>query len=515
MALSLAACGGSSEVAAPTVLKTVYDAAVTAKAAAEAEATAAATAKTAAEAAQAAAEAGAATAATAQATAEAAQAVAVAAQAAAETAKATADAALAAQNTAITNAGFADLDALIAAYTDLTDGSELTYTNSATADALFGTVGSDTITAALGTYANTDSLRDSSTTDSDTVTITHNAAVTPNITNIETVVLNLNSTGAAQVTASSMTGVNTLTVTRGDVTVGDATIAGNKTVDVTAVDASDVGTVVAGVGTTTVAVTQNGVAGITVNADNASGNVTVIGAATVNASGAGTGDTVSVEAFDDATDGGTAALALVANALAVNVNTGAATVNVLQSNGGDTNDFTGAINVTANSATTVLIENATGGLTLSATADDAQIRVDNIDASGATITVGTGVATAGNSDIDLDLDGTGVATDVVTVAGAGAIDLDVNGTGANLIETVNLSGTTAAVDYNMVSSVPTTINLTGSQSVTVSQAATSLNAVVLTDDKGEPIGTRIFGPVTRELRTKGHTKIISLAPEVL
>ena len=41
------------------------------------------------------------------------------------------------------------------------------------------------------------------------------------------------------------------------------------------------------------------------------------------------------------------------------------------------------------------------------------------------------------------------------------------------------------------------------------------NAVVLTDEKGEPIGTRIFGPVTRELRGKGQTKIISLAPEVL
>ena len=41
------------------------------------------------------------------------------------------------------------------------------------------------------------------------------------------------------------------------------------------------------------------------------------------------------------------------------------------------------------------------------------------------------------------------------------------------------------------------------------------NAVVITDDKGEPIGTRIFGPVTRELRTKGQTKIISLAPEVI
>ena len=41
------------------------------------------------------------------------------------------------------------------------------------------------------------------------------------------------------------------------------------------------------------------------------------------------------------------------------------------------------------------------------------------------------------------------------------------------------------------------------------------NAAVLTDEKGEPIGTRIFGPVTRELRVKGHTKIISLAPEVI
>ena len=41
------------------------------------------------------------------------------------------------------------------------------------------------------------------------------------------------------------------------------------------------------------------------------------------------------------------------------------------------------------------------------------------------------------------------------------------------------------------------------------------NAAVLTDEKGEPLGTRIFGPVTRELRTRGQMKIISLAPEVL
>ena len=41
------------------------------------------------------------------------------------------------------------------------------------------------------------------------------------------------------------------------------------------------------------------------------------------------------------------------------------------------------------------------------------------------------------------------------------------------------------------------------------------NAAVIIDEKGEPLGTRIFGPVTRELRSKAQTKIISLAPEVL
>lgn len=41
------------------------------------------------------------------------------------------------------------------------------------------------------------------------------------------------------------------------------------------------------------------------------------------------------------------------------------------------------------------------------------------------------------------------------------------------------------------------------------------NAAVLVDNKSEPVGTRIFGPVPRELRAKKHMKIISLAPEVL
>jgi large subunit ribosomal protein L14 len=41
------------------------------------------------------------------------------------------------------------------------------------------------------------------------------------------------------------------------------------------------------------------------------------------------------------------------------------------------------------------------------------------------------------------------------------------------------------------------------------------NSAVLIDKEGEPIGSRIFGPVARELRAKSFMKIVSLAPEVL
>mgnify|MGYP000147068680 CR=1 FL=1 len=41
------------------------------------------------------------------------------------------------------------------------------------------------------------------------------------------------------------------------------------------------------------------------------------------------------------------------------------------------------------------------------------------------------------------------------------------------------------------------------------------NAAVILNNQGEPVGTRIFGPVVRELRAKNFMKIISLAPEVL
>ncbi|MBN9663081.1 50S ribosomal protein L14 [Paludibaculum fermentans] len=41
------------------------------------------------------------------------------------------------------------------------------------------------------------------------------------------------------------------------------------------------------------------------------------------------------------------------------------------------------------------------------------------------------------------------------------------------------------------------------------------NAAVLVNDLGEPVGTRVFGPVARELRDKKFMKIVSLAPEVI
>ena len=41
------------------------------------------------------------------------------------------------------------------------------------------------------------------------------------------------------------------------------------------------------------------------------------------------------------------------------------------------------------------------------------------------------------------------------------------------------------------------------------------NAAVLIKPDGEPVGTRVFGPVARELRERGFTKIVSLAPEVI
>src|SRR5215468_4106832 len=51
--------------------------------------------------------------------------------------------------------------------------------------------------------------------------------------------------------------------------------------------------------------------------------------------------------------------------------------------------------------------------------------------------------------------------------------------------------------------------------VRTSQGIKRKDGAVIVNKQGEPIGTRIFGPVPRELRAKNHMKVISLAPEVL
>ena len=76
-------------------------------------------------------------------------------------------------------------------------------------------------------------------------------------------------------------------------------------------------------------------------------------------------------------------------------------------------------------------------------------------------------------------------------------------TGARTIQCIRIMGrsrkTTAAVGDVIIASVKQAIP----------------NAAVLINNQGNPRGTRIFGPVARELRDKNYMKIVSLAPEVL
>jgi len=338
-------------------------------------------------------------------------------------------------------------------------------------DILIGTAGNDTFTGTADTYAaaDADQIVDSSTTDNDTYNLTLSAGgVAPKSANVENVNVTIANSGTAAVSAANMIGVANLTVTRTDLSIGGSTIVGNKQVDVTNLDASKVAKVTAGAGTTIVNVTQATKAGATVDASTATGAVTVVGAATVNAD-ASTG-TVTVNRLNDTTE----------DAKAVTVNAANAATIAIES---ATTSFTGAITVNAAKASSVTILNATGGATVNAgttSTADTTIAVSNIDNTGATITTGTGSSTAAEKQIAINLDGTSAATDVATISAAGYISLDANT--SDLVETVNLSGNGAAVTYAMVSSVPTTYNLTGNQSVTVSQAAANLHGNTLTDN---------------------------------
>jgi hypothetical protein len=490
MALSLAACGGSSEEAAPTVLKTVYDAAVTAQAAAEAEAAAAATAQTAAETAQAAAEAtaaaaataqtaaetaqaaaeadaataataqaaaetaqaaaeaDAATAATAQAAAETAQAAAETAQAAAETAQAASDAALAAQNTAITAAGFADLDALIAAYTATLVPVTEVLTTAATDD-ISGTTNSDTFDASTSDSLQTgDRVTDASGTDGDvlTATVTGNAAA-PTLVNVETV----NLTGSALTVGmafTNVTGTDNVTATT-DLVGGTATF--------TDAAAASVGTITSGANVTTLDVTTlaggTGAAGVSVVGGTDTTAINVTGGAGTDVVSVTTGvastvtlatfvaaDTVSVNTATATTVDGVAAAAIGT----LNVNATADATITVTTGIGDETDFTGSGNVVlattsaiAASATSVA---STGAGTLTLQMDDVTnlddvsvVAADIIDHQDAVGAAGLTIANASTLNLDVD-----VASSTFNLAAAGTLIVTVSETQTNTMTTGGL-----------------------------------------------------------------------------
>jgi Ca2+-binding RTX toxin-like protein len=454
MALSLAACGGSDSTITQAQLDAqtaAATAAAAAQAAAEAEAAAAA-------AAQAAAEADAATAAEAQAAAEAAQAAAEAEAAAAAVAQAAAEAAEAALKTPVV------------------DSFKVT-----TAETLNGGAGNDTFTGSGTFYTDADKINDIYSNDADTANLTVTGDITPDVTGVEAVNLTVNSTAAKTVTVSSMAGVDTLTLTRGDVTVGDAVIAGNKAHDIDALDASDISAVVIAGTATNVALDQANTSGVALNANVATGDVTVVGAGTINASGAGTGDTVTVTAMTTAQAGGTAAGETAANANAVVVNTGAETVSI--ANGGGSEEFDGTISVTGATTKNVTIAAATGGATVNVLGETGTLGTDGvvvkgIDDSGASITTSyVGLTTAKGV---IEIDGTTGTTDAATIAAAGVTTLHTLESGGNQVETVNLSGNGAAVTYE-ITGAATTYNITGSQDVTLSGNESSVDGKTVTD----------------------------------
>lgn len=354
---------------------------------------------------------------------------------------------------------------------DVVPGSSFVLTTGT--DVLTGTAGNDTytgLTASTGTTITSgDIIVDQSSTDNDTLTITANAAPTSiTVSNVENIAINLNSVSSATVDASAMSGVKNLAITRGNVVVGSSTITGEKTVAVTGVDASKIAAVTAGAGTDVLQVTQATKAGVIVNGDTATGSVTIVGAATVNAAGAGAGDTVTVTAMNGDT-GNTAAQALAANALPVTVNTNAATVTIANdANGATAEAFTGAIAVTANNAGTVTVASATGGVTVSATKTSADVTITTgIDASGATIIAGAGTST---DAVVITIDGstaTTTAVDTASISASGAFVNVVSG-GTTAVNTLNLSGNGAAVTFNISGANPaTTFTGSGAHEVTL------------------------------------------------
>lgn len=358
-------------------------------------------------------------------------------------------------------------------------------TTSATPDVLIGTAGNDTFTGTASTYANTDKIIDQSSTDNDTANLTLSGDATPDITKVENVNVTIAATSAKTLTASSLIGVNSLTVTRDNVTVGTSSIVGNKAHNIAALDASNVKAVtVAGTATDVTvaqaaAATGNAFSGVTLNADVATGNIKVTGAATVNAAAAAsaTGGYVLVNGSGDATEDAKAVTVNAAKAKTVLVGNNAyfnldvdgdTNVNTIANQAVDLDDiltaFTGAITVNAPAASSVNVSIAGGGTinALGGTGTGVGIYATKIDDSGVTINAtyaGTKTTTSDKSGNIVLVGGTGTV-DTATVNAVGVVALS-----NTAVESLTLSGNGAAATYNYSGDAATKITLTGDQDI--------------------------------------------------
>ena len=289
--------------------------------------------------------------------------------------------------------------------------------------------------------------------------------VQPIATGIENINVTIASTANHNVYADKMSGVKNLTVTRENVTVGSSTITGDKDVNVQSVDSTKVAKVTSGAGTKDVIVIQATKAGAVINADTATGSVTVTGAATVSAAGAGASDTVTVNALSDATE----------DAKNVTVTTGAETVSI--------GTFTGSISVTGAATKNVVLTGAAGGATITALGEKGTLGTDGIviagiDNSGVTVTtsyVGVKTATVSEEGVISLAGGSTASDDVATVSAAGVTNLKLAD-----MDIVNLSGNGAAVEFVVSNAAATKYVATGAQTVNLTTTAALVGGKTVT-----------------------------------
>lgn len=318
----------------------------------------------------------------------------------------------------------------------------------------------------------TDVIVDANVGDNDTLTLTASAAIPAlRVINVENINVTISSLAADGVDAEGMAGVETLTVTRGNVVVGGASITGDKSVSVTNVDASGISKVVAGAGTTSLNIDAAATdkAGLVVDANTVTGNVTVDGAATIVANASIT--TVAIDAVTNTTAAETAKASSITANLAATVTTHA--------------DLTGAITINAAKADVITVNDAQGGVTINGATTstaDSTITVVDIDNSGATIVTGTGSATAAEKQISIVVDGTTATTDAVSISANGVIALDLDAAGANTVDLVTLSGNGASVTYNLGTNAGSPVSYTkaGSDSVTLAGDESHFSTLTVT-----------------------------------